>query len=91
MWHLSPAYDLTFSVDLGALAYVNRHSLTVNDKNQDIKREDLEIVAVQNDIKDYHTLIDQVVKAVDKFEDYVTSLSISESLIDQIKSEFIKI
>ncbi|UAY54805.1 type II toxin-antitoxin system HipA family toxin [Arachidicoccus terrestris] len=90
-WRLSPAYDLTFSVDLGAPAYVNRHSLTVNGKNQDIKREDLEIVAVQNDIKDYHTLIDQVVKAVDKFEDYATSLSISKSLIDQIKSEFIKI
>jgi serine/threonine-protein kinase HipA len=89
-WRLSPAYDLTFSIDLGAPPYANRHALTVNGKNEDITRKDLETVAIQNDINDYHTLIDQVAKAVDKFEDYANALSISKDLIVDIKSELVK-
>ncbi|HBT85696.1 MAG TPA: hypothetical protein DEB12_07295 [Porphyromonadaceae bacterium] len=30
VWRLLPAYDLTYSVDLAAPAYSNRHSMTVN-------------------------------------------------------------
>lgn len=39
-WRLSPAYDLTSSIDLAAPAYANRHTLTVNDKNEDIVIKD---------------------------------------------------
>ena len=42
-WGLSPAYDLTYSVDLAAPAYSNKQSLTVNGKNEAVTREDLEI------------------------------------------------
>jgi serine/threonine-protein kinase HipA len=89
-WRLSPAYDLTFSVDLAAPAYANRHAITINGKNEEITRKDIETVAIQNDIQDYHTIINQVVTAVDKFEYYAKSLSISKDLIDRIKSEFVK-
>jgi serine/threonine-protein kinase HipA len=58
IWRLSPAYDLTYSVDLTAPAYSNRHLLTVNGKNEDITREDLEVTGLNNDIQDYKTLID---------------------------------
>lgn len=90
IWRLSPAYDLTYSVDLTAPAYSNRHSLTVNGKNEDITREDLETVGQNNDIQDYKALIDTVEGAVSKFEDYTKELRIDRKLIEYIKADFIK-
>lgn len=90
-WRLSPAYDLTYSVDLTAPAYSNRHSLTVNGKNEGITREDLEIVGLNNDIQDYKALIDTVANAVANFESYATELVIDKELIKNIKTDFIKL
>jgi len=90
IWHLSPAYDLTYSVDLFAPTFSNRHSLTVNGKNEEITREDLEVVAQRNDIQDYNSLIDMVDNAVEQFEKYAKALSINQQLIDQIKSDFVR-
>jgi len=90
-WRLSPAYDLTYSVDLTAPAYSNRHSLTVNGKNEDITREDLETIGLNNDIQDYKTLIDTVANAIGKFGDYAKKLGVDEKLIENIKGDFGKI
>ena len=91
IWRLSPAYDLTYSVDLTAPAYSNRHSLTVNGKNEDITREDLERIGLNNDIQDYRTLIDLVADAVGKLEDYAKEFDIDEKLIENIKTDFVKV
>jgi len=88
-WRLSPAYDLTFSLDLAAPDYINRHSLTINGKNENITRSDLETIALNNDIQDYKTLIDIVTNAVGKFENYAKELNIDERLIKNIRSEFV--
>jgi len=90
VWRLSPAYDLTYSVDLMAPAYSNRHSLTVNGKNEDITREDLETIGMNNDIQDYKALIDTVANAVSKFGSYAEELGIDEKLIESIKADFDK-
>jgi serine/threonine-protein kinase HipA len=90
VWRLSPAYDLTYSVDLAAPAYSNRHSLTVNGKNEHITCEDLETVGLNNDIQDYKTLIAIVVNAITNFKDYAKDLGIDENLIKRIKKDFIK-
>ena len=88
-WQLSPAYDVTFSVDLEAPDYVNRHSLTINGKNDGITRTDLETVASCNDVQDYKTLIDMVACSADKFEQYADQLDIDRRLIKNIRSEFV--
>lgn len=90
VWRLSPAYDLTYSVDMTAPAYSNRHSLTVNGKNEDVTREDLETVGLNNDIHDYQSLIDSVANAVSKFESYAIELAIDQKLIEKIRTDFIK-
>lgn len=89
-WRLSPAYDLTYSVDLTAPAYANRHSLTINGKNEDVTREDLEKVGMNNDIHDYKSLIDKVLSAVNKFEEYSKALEVNTPLIKSIKTDFVK-
>jgi serine/threonine-protein kinase HipA len=90
-WHLSPAYDLTYGVDLFAPAFLNRHSITINGKNEHIMRKDLEAVARQNDIQDYKSLIDMVSNAVNKFRVYATELTIDQQLIDRIESDFVRV
>ncbi len=90
VWRLSPAYDLTYSVDLAAPAYANRHSLTVNGKSEDITREDLETVGQNNDIQDYNTLIDDVARAVAKFEEYAKDLDVDIKLLEAIQAYFVK-
>jgi Uncharacterized protein related to capsule biosynthesis enzymes len=91
VWRLSPVYDLTYSVDLTAPAYSNRHSLTVNGKNEDITCEDLGTIGLNNDIQDYKTLIDTVGNAVGKFDNYAKELDIDEKLIKSIKADFVKV
>lgn len=91
VWRLSPAYDLTYSVDLSAPAYMNRHSIAINGKNEDITLEDLETIAQRNDIQDYKSLIDMVSTAVAKFKDYAKELNIDQHLIDSIESDFVRV
>ena len=89
VWRLSPAYDLTYSVDMAAPAYSNRHSLTVNGKNENITREDLETVGFNNDIPDSKALINTVACAIANFEHYAEELDIDEKLIESIKADFV--
>ena len=90
-WRLSPAYDLTYSVDLAAPAYSYRHSLTTNGNNDDITRADLEKVGIANDISEYKHLIDKVIVATAKFEQYCLELDIDSTLIKGIKEDFVKV
>jgi len=91
VWRLSPAYDLTYGVEPSAPAYMNKHSITINGKNEDITRDDLEITAQRNDIQNYKSLIDQVSNSVAKFRNYAGELNISKQLIDSIESDFVRI
>ena len=90
-WRLSPAYDLTYSVDLAAPSYSNRHSLTINGKDENISRSDLEKIGAENDIGDYKKLIDNVISATDKFEKYASEMGIQSQLAEDIKADFINI
>ena len=90
-WWLSPAYDVTFSVDMAAPSYVNRQSLSVNGKYESITRKDLETVAKNNDILEYNALIDTVVSALSKFKQHAKRLDINEILIQQIANELINV
>lgn len=90
-WRLSPAYDLTYSAEFSAPAYLNRHSMTINGKNEDITREDLEAVAQRNDIQNYKSLITKASNAVGKFREFAAALEIDKQIIDKIESDFVKV
>ena len=90
-WRLSPAYDLTYAVYLSAPAYMNRQSLSVNGKTEEITRKDLETVAQWNDIQNYKTLIEKVCEAVNKFKTLAAELEIKGELGDRIYADFIQI
>lgn len=84
VWRLSPAYDLTYSVDIAAPNYMNRHSLLINGKDDGVTRKDLELVGQRNDIKDYIALIESVRDALSKFAALSREIDVPEQVISAI-------
>lgn len=86
-WELTPAYDLTFSIDLNAPSYMNKHELLLNGKNEGINRNDLEQAGQFNDITNYKQMIEQVSTAISQFERYAKEVDLPEDLIQQISKK----
>ena len=87
VWHIAPAYDFTFSVDPSAPGYVNRHSMTVCNKNSDISRGDLLELAKRYNIKGADALIEKAVGVVSRYEDYARQAGIDGYWLQKIKEE----
>ena len=87
VWHIAPAYDFTFSVDPSAPGYVNRHSMTVCNRNCDIGRSDLLELAKRYNIKGADTLIEKAVGVVSRYEDYARQAGIDGYWLQKIREE----
>ena len=87
VWHVAPAYDYTFSVDPSAPGYVNRHSMTLCNKNCDIERGDLLELAKQYNIKGADALIEKAVDVVSRYEHYAQQAGVSGYWLQKIKEE----
>lgn len=86
-WHVSPAYDYTFSIDTEAPYYVNRHSMTVNNKTENITAEDLMTVAWKYDIKAAESFIKKAVDTVSHYAEYARKAGVGDEWIDTIEKE----
>lgn len=86
-WHVAPAYDFTFSVDPSAPGYMNRHCMTIGNKNSDIKRSDLLELAKHYNIKGANALIEKAVGVVSHYEYYAEHAKVSEYWCNRIKEE----
>ena len=87
VWHTAPAYDYTFSVDPSAPGYMNRHSMTINNKNSDIERSDLLGLAKRYNIKGADQIIEKVIGIVENYERYAETAGVSPYWIHKIKEE----
>ena len=56
-WQITPAYDVTFTVDLKAMPYANYHQLSMRGKVANITEEDLLAFAKENSIKNATSII----------------------------------
>ena len=63
VWHLSPAYDITFAYDPKNV-WLKQHQMSINGKRLDITRADLLAVAKEMNIKKAEAIIDEVVGGV---------------------------
>lgn len=86
-WHIAPAYDITFTIDPSAPAYINRHSMTVNGKNRAIHRDDLLTIAKRFDIKNADSDIDNIVAIAANYLRYANEASVPDTWIKIITSE----
>lgn len=87
VWHITPAYDFTFSVDTSAPGYINRHCLTINNKNADIERADLLQIAKRYNIKGAESIVNKAVDVVSNYAHYAQLANIDEHWTNKISEE----
>ena len=85
-WHITPAYDMTFTTNLDGAAYENIHSMSISGKNDGITEDDLLLFAKLNGIKNAKKLIEEVSLAISHFYNYATNYQIDDYWKDRIES-----
>ena len=90
IWHLSPAYDMTFSYSKSS-TWVNAHQMLINGKADEITNDDLMRVAEKAGIKkaDAEKCISQVKNAVSGWSGFAEEAGLSKLNTERI-SKFIK-
>lgn len=88
-WHLTPAYDLTFSCFNPGNNFDPDHYLRVCGKTTAITHDDLVKFARENDIKRPEEIISQVVDAVKQFREFATKEKVSPYWIDKVEGHFV--
>ena len=83
-WYITPAYDVTFTVDLDGPFYLNRHELSVCGKTSNITSTDLLTFAQENSIKDASSLLSKVQKVLSNFSHYAVQTAVPALWIDRI-------
>ena len=86
-WHVAPAYDYTFSVDPDAPYYVNRHSMTINNRTEGITAADLLEVARRYGIKAAEPFIEKTIGIVSRYPEYGREAGVGEEWIGTIEKE----
>ncbi len=87
IWHIAPAYDFTFSVEPSAPVYMNRHSMTIGNKNSDFERGDLLELARRYNIKGADAMIGKAVDVVSNYDRYAEQAGVDEYWCRHIKEE----
>lgn len=82
-WRLAPAYDLCFSFD-ETNHWVNKQTLSVNGKRQDISKEDLLIIAKDNSIKKGKQIIEQINEVIRDWKRYAATAEVRNDLVERI-------
>ena len=87
VWHTSPAYDFTFTVDPNAPAYMNRHSMTINGKVENISYEDFLSIADELAIKESESIIKDAIAIAIRYREFGTKAGVGEKWISLIEKE----
>lgn len=87
-WNLSPAYDLTFSLNPLLNYKKSSRALSVNGKRQEINTEDLLSLAKKYTIKNPKAIINEVVSAIAYWTEIAPKLDIPIKIIANMKKEF---
>lgn len=83
-WQLAPAYDLCFSYD-PSNHWVNKQTLSVNGKRQNITKEDLMSIAKDNNIKKADKIINEISKVVQNWSNYAKQAGVRSDLKNKIQ------
>lgn len=84
-WHVSPAYDVMFTVDLHNEMYGSFHSLSLGGKDADVTVEDLLHFAVRRGIKDAKRLVGEVCSAISRFYEFAMQCGVNRYVADRIE------
>ncbi len=90
-WNLSPAYDLTYSLNpLITYKRISR-ALSVNGKRIDINFADLQQIAKTYTIKNVKGVVQEIQNGIGVWLEYAEELNIPQRIIQTIQHQFIKL
>ena len=77
-WRLSPAYDVTFSVNLMNKFIGDRHVMSLSGQDRRVSRADLLRFADQEDIRNASSIVEEIAEAVGSFESLASETGLAE-------------
>ena len=83
-WKLAPAFDVCHSYRPGS-TWVSQHSMSINNKRQNITRHDLLEVAKKINIKKADAIINQVNEAVSNWSEFANQTNVNKDLKEAIE------
>lgn len=84
-WSLSPAYDVSWAYNPKGI-WTSNHQMSINNKSDEITRDDLLSVARNVNIKHADQIIDQVIESVSHWPDLAKENGIPDDLAKAINS-----
>ena len=90
-WHITPAYDMTFTTNLDGATYENGHSMTILGKSNDITVSDLTQFAKENSIKNEQKIISEVALAISHFYEHALKYQVNPYWADKIEQYLSKL
>ncbi len=86
-WHLSPAFDVTYSYN-PAGAWTAQHQMSINGKRAGFVRDDFRASAKSAQLKRgrSESMLDEVISAVDRWEEFAAEAGVAESQMDSIRN-----
>jgi serine/threonine-protein kinase HipA len=82
-WHLSPAYDIGYAYNPNG-GWTATHQMSINEKFDDITRQDLLAFAQQNNIKDASIIIDEICEVASYWPQIARECDVPEEMIEAI-------
>lgn len=89
-WELAPAFDVCYAND-PTNQWVNRQTLSINTKIENITKEDLLTIAKANSLKNGDRIIEQTVEVVNSWNKYANEVEIRKDLGEWIGKNLAKV
>ena len=89
-WHIAPAYDLMFTVDLNNELYGSFHSLSLGGKDTDVSVADLLLFASKRNVRDAKRIVGEVCLAVSRFYEFAKQCQVEVYVADKIEKYIAK-
>ena len=83
-WKLAPAYDVIYAYNIGG-QWTKHHQMTINNKRNNINKNDVETIGKEMNIKSYSIIINEVIEAISQWPDLAKDSGVKKNQITTIK------
>lgn len=86
IWHLAPAYDMTFTINMKNRFFGDRHSMAIYGKRNGITMADLLEFARRNDIPDAKRIVEGISDGVGHFSVFAEKAKVPDNITGIIRA-----
>jgi serine/threonine-protein kinase HipA len=88
-WNLSPAYDVTYSLNPLVNYKKTSRVLSINNKRTNISLEDVKYIAQKYTVRNYVSIIEEIQSSIQFWRNCAKELNIPSKIIDSISRDFV--